>query len=464
MPVFAEENCENEVTIPVPVIDNPCNEDFSVVLEIDGEVKLTQLPENNEPIIEILEVGIHTVKWIITDASGNITVCEQAIIVQDVSLEVDCPDDVSASVDDDELFATGVKTGTPTATAECMDVGDIKFRWELTPPVDFQDEYLNPGDVAGNGIYDIEKFYVGVTTITYYLTDEEGEAILDENGDPISCSFTVTIDTEPEINCPEDIEEEADEDCAYEVEPGVPTLISGSHPLVWEYTIVWANDDPDTHVVYDENTEPVYGPPQIGTQTFPIGVTTITWKVTDRFGKTDECTQTITVEDKTPPIFTGTITDFEECVDMLYGAVYDSSSDDVKRYLDHNGASPQPYPIDNGPPEDFFLLMQGNTDLDLDWNDFKENCCDITESNILWTITFDLATPNGRGGTTISGTEQPSTHYEDIKLWGDRIGYQTLTHTIEYTITGCNGNEMKEPIIRNITILPRPQIIKMTGP
>src|SRR5690606_38659628 len=130
-------------------------------------------------------------------------------------------------------------------------------------------------------------------------------------------------------------------------------------------------------------------------------------------------------------------------------------------YLDHNNVAPNPYPIDNRPVEDFYLFRTGNKGLDLDLTAlaYTDNCCNMIEDeySIEWTITFDPATPNGHGGTTVSGTNQPSIHAVNIELWGDRVNHLTLFHTITYRITDCNGN-ISDPVIREIIIKPRPKI------
>jgi hypothetical protein len=61
---------------------------------------------------------------------------------------------------------------------------------------------------------------------------------------------------------------------------------------------------------------------------------------------------------------------------------------------------------------------------------------------------------------SISGTGQPSTYGSDILLWGDGVTFTTITHTISYWVEDCNGNTSQTQI-QNITITPRPQIIKM---
>ncbi|NLB56552.1 MAG: DUF11 domain-containing protein, partial [Lentisphaerae bacterium] len=211
-------------------------------------------------------------------------------------------------------------------------------------------------------------------------------------------------------------------------------------------------------------------PPGVNATVINTATVELAEPLTDPDLSNNESSVTVTLIDNTPPEFTaGLLPGYEECVDMLYQAIYDSQEELLRYLLDYNSNfEAQPYLIDNLPAiEDYHLFVRSSEELDLQIEDITDNCCDLTESDIEWTITFDANTPNSRGGTTISGTGQPSNYMvngerADIKLWGDRVGFNTLTHTITYIITDCHGNE-SIPVIREIIIKPRPEIIKITG-
>jgi hypothetical protein len=441
--------CDAEVTVPVPEVDNVCNEIISVTY--NGQ------PATLNDVTERFDVGVHTVTWVITDASGNEYSCVITVEVTDVNATLACPPDIERAVDEGEVFASNVQTGNPTVTNNCEDPELI---WTLVPPTDYTSEY-DPSDLSGTGTYTEEIFWLGVTTITYSLTDAAGNVLNDGDDNPISCSFTVTVTNQPVIECPEEMEWDASETCDYEADPGVPTLITGSHPLIWTYTIEWADGSPDTYVEFDEVAEGVNGPPEIGVLSFPVGTTTITWTATDQFGNTASCEQLITVTDNTPPTFVPPPDPFEDCVDMLHQAVYDPVSPNP--VINHNDPN-----LDKFPSPDFHTFEAGNTALDLDMTNYADNCCAAGDTwSLRWQIDFtDVPNPLTAGDISnppITGTGQPSTHGSDIQLWGDGVYYTSVTHTITYWITDCHDNE-SEPIIRNITITPRPQIIKITGP
>ena len=158
----------------------------------------------------------------------------------------------------------------------------------------------------------------------------------------------------------------------------------------------------------------------------------------------------VTVEDKEPPTFEAK--DFEDCVERLSSAVYTGDADDIEYNPDY-------------PEGDYKIMLIGDTYLDIDLNTYVDNCCNILtdDYSLFWTIDFD-GTPSA---LSISGTGQPSTYKDpvtsapmDILLWGDGVNFQPRIHTITYTMTDCHGN-VSAPVVKTITINPRPQLIKM---
>jgi hypothetical protein len=302
-------------------------------------------------------------------------------------------------------------------------------------------------ELSGTGIYPAPNtFFLGVTTITYTVTDLEGNSA--------SCFFTVTIQAAPLIECPPDTTVYANENCIHPFNPGVPALLAGAQPITWTYTI--NGNAPVTFV--GSVGDP--GPPDIGDYNFPGGETIITWHAENAAGH-DECQQIINVVDTVAPSFVPLPDPFEDCVDMLHSAVYDPiNPNPVINHIDPN--------LDKFPSPDFHTFEAGNPGLDLDMSNYADNCCDETDTwSLSWQIDFtDVPDPLAAGDTSnppITGTGQPSTHPSDILLWGDGVYFLPVTHTITYWITDCHGNESL-PIIRNITITSRPQIIKITGP
>ena len=190
--------CDAQVTVPAPTAEDPCNEIFSITH--DSPYGVDEFDASGR-----YPVGIHTVTWTATDRSLNSAViCVQKItVIDDQELAITCPDDVTQLADNGELFATGInypdEIGDPTLTENCHNP---KLTWIMTPPVDnsvdppvdYASEYL-PEELEGEGIFTgTGKYWLGVTTITYTYADEVGNSV--------NCSFTVTIEAKPEIECP----------------------------------------------------------------------------------------------------------------------------------------------------------------------------------------------------------------------------------------------------------------------
>ncbi|MEZ5043203.1 MAG: HYR domain-containing protein [Saprospiraceae bacterium] len=131
-------------------------------------------------------------------------------------------------------------------------------------------------------------FLKGVTTVVYTATDNEGNSA--------TCSFNITVnDTEfPEINCPA---------------PITVTEASGGAGTIVNYTTPVGTDNCPGF-----NTIQTTGLGDGGS--FPLGVTTETYLVTDAAGNSSSCSFTITVETSSSnPIITGCPTNITQGTD-----------------------------------------------------------------------------------------------------------------------------------------------------
>jgi gliding motility-associated-like protein len=204
----------------------------------------TNAPTNDAPAA--YPVGVTNVTWTVTDAAGNAATCIQTVTVTDTEdPTITCPADV-VTVTNTGCTATGVALGTPT-------VGD------------------NCGANAPTN--DAPAAYpVGVTNVTWTVTDAAGNAA--------TCIQTVTVtDTEdPTITCPADVVTVTNTGCtATGVALGTPTVgdnCGANAPT---------NDAPAA---------------------YPVGVTNVTWTVTDAAGNAATCIQTVTVTDTEDPTIT----------------------------------------------------------------------------------------------------------------------------------------------------------------
>ena len=212
----------------------------------------------------IFLLGTTTVTYTVSDISGNTATCSFTVTVEDNEAPVlDC------SLDPVRVADAGVCTFTmpgigfdPTATDNCDE--------DLT----FSNDFTNTATLMG------ATFPVGVTTVVWTVTDESGNSatcaidieILDEEAPTIDCSAIMTIrENDPGV-------------CTFTM-PGI-----GFDP---------AFDDncPGATISNDFNdTATLMG------ATFPVGVTTVVWTVTDGAGNTATCSIDITIEDTEAPV------------------------------------------------------------------------------------------------------------------------------------------------------------------
>ncbi|MBV9925986.1 MAG: DUF5011 domain-containing protein [Acidobacteria bacterium] len=144
-------------------------------------------------------------------------------------------------------------------------------------------------------------FPVGTTTVTSSASGDNGAA-----GD--SCTFTVKVvgTAAPTISCPADKTAiDTDNNGSETVSVGTPTFTASSAATVHG---VRSDSIP---AVYDDQGNLVSPAQEIPlTDPYPVGITGITWTVTDADGRTVSCTQRITVSpntcgsDTTPPTIT----------------------------------------------------------------------------------------------------------------------------------------------------------------
>ena len=178
----------------------------------------------------------------------------------------------------------------------------------------------------------------------------------------------------------------------------------------------------------------------IGTYTFNVGITTITWRAENVSGF-DECTQLVTVVDNQPPSFELPPA-FTDCVERLGNAVFNPATVDI-----------------NPDRPEYFIFIPGNTALDLDPSKFADNCnLDCPPVEIRWIISMN-------DGSRIPilpdayQNGQPSAYGMDILFQGDGINFTNVSHTITYWIVDCAGN-VSDGQSLPITIKPRPKVVK----
>jgi gliding motility-associated-like protein len=206
--------------------------------------------------------GTYTVTWTFDDGTGNVSTQLQTVNINDTTLP---------------LIACNSDTILNAATGQCDVVvnglAPLSFSDNCDTLVDLT--YALTGATVGAGSGDVSgtSFTAGITTVTYTVTDD--------NGNTDSCSFDVTIvDTEPPvITCAGDLDVALDSNCVF---------------VLPDYT--------STVTVVDNCSVTMVQSPSAGTVI--VDTTTITMTGTDPSGNVDSCSFVVNPSDVTAPIFT----------------------------------------------------------------------------------------------------------------------------------------------------------------
>ncbi|WP_347839516.1 HYR domain-containing protein [uncultured Draconibacterium sp.] len=241
-------------------------------------------------ITDPFPVGLTTIIWTATDACGNTDTCMQNVTIVDDQLPtIACPAGVDQDADPDECFRQNVVISDPTADDNCMLES---VTWRMTG--------ATTGTSAPTGLNYVggQTFNVGVTTVTYYATDAFG------NTD--SCAFSVTIHdiTPPAIdaNCT-DATDSADPDMCSKVPA---TLVDPDY-----HDDCWPKDSLSVRWEMTGATTGT-GNGFVTDSTFNVGVTEVTYYISDPDGNETNCTFYVTILDVTPPVITAGCTDVSE--------------------------------------------------------------------------------------------------------------------------------------------------------
>lgn len=251
--------CSAYVVVPPPVVTDPCP--YTMVNDYTG----------TDDASGIYPIGETEVTWTITGVSSNHTYCTQVIsVIDDQAPSITCPGDIVAMAEPPECLVPDIVLDLPDTADNCP--GAI-LTWTASGAT----------TGSGTGFVSIDTFNVGVTVITYTLTDLSG------NFDTCSFSVTVNDDVQPTIiECVEDLYAYADEgECDTYIEVPLPIAVDSCGE-----TISITHNSP-----YGIDSTNASG-------TYPVGIHTITWKFTDESNNSVYCDHLITVIDDQLPVIT----------------------------------------------------------------------------------------------------------------------------------------------------------------
>ena len=265
------DDCIAIVTVQDNINPTALCQDITIQLDNTGKAIITAADIDNgsndnctftlsasQTAFDCTHVGTNTVTLTITDATGNTATCNATVTVEDnVNPTITCAAEQTQTADASNCSAA--VTVLAPATADNCGVASIS------------NDYNNTADAS-------DTYPVGTTTITWTVTDD--------NNNTNTCTQKITVrDNEnPSITCAADQTQTAD---------------AGScNAVITVLSPATADNCGVQSVVNDfNNTADASG-------TYSVGITTITWTVTDIHGNTNTCTQDITVEDDENPTIT----------------------------------------------------------------------------------------------------------------------------------------------------------------
>jgi gliding motility-associated-like protein len=217
------------------------------------------------------EVGDNTVTLLVEDAEGNQSSCTATVSVQDtIAPVITCPPTTILT----STLPIQVSDLDPAVSDNCS-ADSLSLAYELTGAT------VDTGDGDASGTF----FNPGTTEVTYTLTDGSGNSA--------SCSFMVIVNPidPPTIVCPADTSVFTNgTDCTVTVNTGLDVTIDSDPGLVDSiyYVLTGASSGE--------------GSPSANGAEFEIGMTTVTYFVTDTFMNIANCSFTVTVLDTVPPV------------------------------------------------------------------------------------------------------------------------------------------------------------------
>ncbi|MGH9909188.1 MAG: HYR domain-containing protein, partial [Nitrososphaerales archaeon] len=265
-------------------------------------------------------LGETIVTWVATDAAGNVATDTQKIkIIDTTSPTITAPDDVvfeavsptenpvpiGQAIASDIQYVTIINNATTSftlgETIVTWNATDIEGYWSVATqkitvvdttaptlilPADVTVEASSPnhnvvsiGEATAQDVIGISSIVNNAPSDFAFSKTVVTWTAVDTSGNSVSANQTITIvdTTAPQLKAPKDIIAEATDPSLNIVQLGDATVsdIIGVDSIT--------NDAPDT---------------------FPIGLTTITWTARDTSENTVNATQTVTIRDTTSPVIT----------------------------------------------------------------------------------------------------------------------------------------------------------------
>ncbi|MEM7102954.1 MAG: HYR domain-containing protein [Bacteroidota bacterium] len=260
-------------------------------------------------------IGANTIITTVTDENGNVTTCESIVNVVDNTPPqiLSCPPDLTMNL----------VLGCQTPIDEVQDYRGLVTAFDacgyevIQVPAPGTPILGLPG--VGGTIEDGDAFTVELTVLDLSAGNQGACRTGTANCGPGTggdvCSFTVTLedDVAPTVFCPDDRERDLDDNCLYVMEDFTGDVI------VFDNCDLTITQDPPVGTFLNHMDSPV----------------TVTMTVDDGSNPAGTCTFLLTLNDLTPPVFTGPCPTFAPI--MLPPGVCEVAAADIPGLLDVSG-------------------------------------------------------------------------------------------------------------------------------
>ncbi len=277
--------CPADVTLTAPT--GTCSAIANWMAPVFSDVCGGITVSTNFDVGDAVPLGTNLVVYTATDASGNTATCQfTAIVVEnDAPVISDCPANITVSA--------------PSGTCEAMVTYDVPTATDACDP--------SPTVSLSQGLASGSTFPVGATLVAYIATDASGNV-----SDTCMFEVIVTDDEAPVLTCPSDQVLQAQLGSTGATAPNIGVTTSDNCGVA------------DTSFTITGSTT-FNGSGDASDLVFDIGISTVTYLVTDVNGNVDSCSFTVTVNSSSnPPVIecpndTSAIANPSDCTNSFAG-------------------------------------------------------------------------------------------------------------------------------------------------
>jgi gliding motility-associated-like protein len=271
-------SCTASVATAAPVTSDNCTVAFLRWALTGATVASSPLTGINNLGTYVFNLGTTTVTYTVLDGAGNISTCSYTVVINDnLAPSISCPANINANVALGSCNAS-VTTSNPVYTDNCTV---SKLTWSMSGAT----VAVSPSTGVNNvGTY---TFNGGTTVVTYSVEDAAGNIT--------TCSFNVLVtdNLNPTIACPANITAVASSGAGCSTSVSIANAITADNCAVTRLTWVMTGAT--------VASSPALGINNIGSYTFNVGVTTVTYNVSDAANNISSCTFNVTVTDAIAP-------------------------------------------------------------------------------------------------------------------------------------------------------------------